>query len=380
MFENFKNILNKSQAEQFLKNEIPNSLWKITNALTSENFDIFLVGGSVRDSFISKTPKDFDLATNALPDEVMKSLDKHNIKSTPRGVEFGVVVANVDNEEFEIATFREDVSGGTGNLMDDKVELGVSIETDVKRRDLTINALFFNLKTNEIVDLVGGIDDMKNNVINTVGDPKERFKEDSTRKLRSIRFSAQMDFNISNEIKNEIKKDPLLKCNNERIMLELDKIFDPNRNKDMMKSALLMEELGLIEQIFKGCKTKKIETDVISLTTFIANVLVEDRDNLGDAFDIFLSVDIQRAVLSLWMLSDLDNNEPIDIIRTMNGVKLSGEEIKSFTNDNRALRFLDREGIQKSIKKFNLEAIEYGLKGKDIGDYTKDKIRELMLK
>ena len=217
-------IISQSQAETFLTESIPSSILHIKDAL--KGFDLYLVGGSVRDAFFSKVPKDFDLATNAMPDEVMTLLQASNIKCEPRGVEFGVVVATIGDLEFEIATFRSDISGNTGNLMDDSVKLGVSIEEDVKRRDLTINALFFDINKNIIIDLVGGIKDLTDGIINTVGNPDDRFKEDSTRKLRVVRFASRYDFRIDSKVFESILKDPSLNCNNERIEAELDKIFD----------------------------------------------------------------------------------------------------------------------------------------------------------
>ncbi len=147
--------LTKEQAEQKLVSLLPSDIKILSDLFIKSGY------GCIRDTFLGKDPKDFDVCTNALPDEVLRILNENNIKCQLQGEAFGVVVSRI-TEDVEIATFRSDISGGTGNSSDDKVILGVTIEDDCKRRDFTINALFMNLSTTKIIDLVGGIDDLNN--------------------------------------------------------------------------------------------------------------------------------------------------------------------------------------------------------------------------
>jgi len=185
-------ILNYTKFLESLKNindmwdVIPQSVKDLHDLFSEQGKKLYLVGGSVRDFLTGDKPKDFDLATDALPDEVLQIIgDKY--KTNLQGKAFGVVVVYTEDEPagMEIATFREDVSKGRNP----EVKLGVTIEDDVKRRDLTYNALFYDLGKREIVDLVGGISDWENKITRMVGDPLERIDEDSLRILRAFRFA-----------------------------------------------------------------------------------------------------------------------------------------------------------------------------------------------
>ena len=153
--------------EEFLESSktmldiIPQSVKDLHELFKAGGKKLYLVGGAVRDFLTGDKPKDFDLATDALPDEVLGIIgDKY--RTNLQGKAFGVVVAYTKDqpEGMEIATFREDTSKGRNP----EVKLGVTIEQDVRRRDISFNGLFFDLDTNEIVDLVGGQQDLKDGV------------------------------------------------------------------------------------------------------------------------------------------------------------------------------------------------------------------------
>jgi tRNA nucleotidyltransferase/poly(A) polymerase len=137
--------------------EMPQDILDISSIFKKNGKDLYLVGGAVRDSVIGKSPKDFDVATNATPDEVIGMLGG-NYKVMEVGKAFGViaVITTEFPDGIEVATFREDIGSGR---RPNEVRF-TDIESDVKRRDLTINALFYDLKTHEIVDYVGGINDI----------------------------------------------------------------------------------------------------------------------------------------------------------------------------------------------------------------------------
>ena len=167
----------------------PESLDPIKDRFDAEGFELYLVGGAVRDTLMGRDIKDYDLASNANPDEVTAMLsDVEGARLDLTGKDFAVVRVNMpDGQEYEIATFRRDV--GAGRRPDD-VEF-TTIDEDVRRRDLTMNALFYDLSTNEVVDYVGGMNDIENGVVRAVGDPGERFREDPLRILRAFRFSGR---------------------------------------------------------------------------------------------------------------------------------------------------------------------------------------------
>jgi poly(A) polymerase len=172
---------------------IPQSVKDLHKLFAANGKKLYLVGGSVRDFLTGDKPKDFDLATDALPDEVLEILGG-KFRTNLQGKAFGVVVVFTKDqpEGMEIATFREDIyDDKLGKTRNPDVKF-TSIENDVLRRDLRINGLFFDLDKNEIVDLVGGVNDIKNGIIGMIGDPDLRIKEDPLRILRAIRMACRL--------------------------------------------------------------------------------------------------------------------------------------------------------------------------------------------
>lgn len=164
---------------------------KLQKLIFSYGHKTLAAGGFVRDFLLGNTPKDIDLATSALPEEVLKILDENNIPSIPTGLKHGTITVVLDKTPYEITTLRVDkVCRGR----EAEVEFVTSFEEDAKRRDLTINALFMDLETQEIYDYVGGRKDLQNKIIRFVGDPEKRIKEDYLRILRFYRFYSKLEF------------------------------------------------------------------------------------------------------------------------------------------------------------------------------------------
>ena len=185
--------------------DLPEDILAIQSEFKKNGYKLYLVGGAVRDAISGIKPKDYDLATDALPDEVERILSP-KYKMLPIGEKFGIWLVVTPADEYEIATFREDVGQGR---RPDSVKF-TTIENDVKRRDLTINALFYDIETGEIVDLVGGINDLKTGVVRAVGDPTERFNEDRLRILRAIRFAGITGSELDKSIHDSLTKDASL--------------------------------------------------------------------------------------------------------------------------------------------------------------------------
>ena len=163
---------------------------EVCKMISQQNFETYLAGGCVRDLVMQNPPKDFDIATNATPDQLAEIFPK----ALNVGREFGVIILAFENFQIEIATFRSD-----GDYQDGRRPNAVhftTAEQDALRRDFTVNALFLDLKTLEIIDYVGGLKDIENKILKAVGDPLKRFGEDKLRMMRALRFSAQLNFAI----------------------------------------------------------------------------------------------------------------------------------------------------------------------------------------
>ncbi len=251
---------------------IPNDIKEISKAFNRAGKDLYVVGGAVRDFLQEKIPHDFDLTTNALPEETKQILKGWNV-SDEQGKNFGVLRIYTEDEPLghEIATFRKDISKGRDTKGDDdKVEIGehITIEDDIKRRDLTINSLFYNINNKEIVDLVGGVKDIENNVIRSVGNPIERFNEDRLRILRVFRFAARAKGRkggiISPDTERAIRNDNRLRgisvkddVSQERILEEWSKVVEhaeSGGNKVIENYIRLLTEYDMWEQMFPKLK------------------------------------------------------------------------------------------------------------------------------
>lgn len=200
--------------------QIPSDIIEIQKVFTKNGYKLYVVGGAVRDALLGKTPKDFDLATDAVPDKVEEMMQDAGFRTLPTGKAFGVINVFTDQGEYEVATFRVDLGSGR---RPDSVEF-TNIEGDVKRRDLTINALFYDIDTKEIVDLIGGVDDLKKGVVRTVGAPEDRFGEDRLRILRAIRFAGRFGSDLDPATDMALQKDASLEgISGERIRDEFIK-------------------------------------------------------------------------------------------------------------------------------------------------------------
>lgn len=202
---------------------LPEELLRISAVFAKNGKELYVVGGAVRDAILGTPPKDFDVATNATPDEVVAMFQDTGYTILEIGKSFGVIKLVTPDGEYEIATFRSDI--GSGRHPSSVVF--TTIEEDVKRRDLTINALFYNIEKGLVVDYVGGLEDLTNKVIRAVGNPHERFAEDRLRILRALRFAGRFNANLHPETSAAILSDnsdyPLEGVSAERIREEFIK-------------------------------------------------------------------------------------------------------------------------------------------------------------
>jgi poly(A) polymerase len=215
---------------------------EIVATLQQAGFAAFWVGGCVRDFLLGREPEDFDIATDAKPEQVEKLF----AKTIPVGRKFGVVIVVENGQQFQVATFRAEADYQDGRRPE-KVEFA-NAEADASRRDFTVNGLFYDPLTEKIHDWVCGEKDLHAKIIRTIGKPEERFGEDHLRMLRAVRFAAQLNFEIEAKTFAAIKLlAPKIKIiSAERVRDELVKLFTPPhaaRGLDFLRASGLLEHV-----------------------------------------------------------------------------------------------------------------------------------------
>ena len=204
-----------------MKINIPSNVEWILNTLRAHGYEAFAVGGCVRDTMLGRTPGDWDITTSARPEQV-KAVFRHTVDT---GLQHGTVTVLKDHTGYEVTTYRIDGEYEDGRHPK-SVEFTAELREDLRRRDFTINAMAYSHETG-VVDLFGGMEDLKQGVIRCVGNPVDRFTEDALRILRAIRFSAQLGFEIEEGTRDALALiAPNLKnVSKERIMTELTNLL-----------------------------------------------------------------------------------------------------------------------------------------------------------
>ena len=212
--------------------QIPEKVNKIIHTLQEHGYEAYAVGGCVRDSFLGREPMDWDITTSAMPEET-KALFPHTFDT---GIEHGTITVLLDHEGFEVTTYR--VDGKYEDSRHPKEVIFVrNLKEDLLRRDFTINAMAYNEKEG-LVDIFGGMDDLKAGIIRCVGNAQARFSEDALRILRGIRFAAQLGFELEDETREGMRllAPTLSKISAERIQVELVKTLTSSR-PDLLREA-----------------------------------------------------------------------------------------------------------------------------------------------
>jgi len=233
--------------------EVPKEVAQVTYVLEAAGYEAYLVGGCVRDLIRNVKPKDWDVTTNATPEQIMAVFPKTFYEN-----DYGTV--GVVNEEIpegdllrgtlrviEVTPYRKE-SGYTNFRHPDQVEFVTNLHDDLERRDFTMNALAYAVSRDEIVDIYGGAGDIENHIIRTVGKPEDRFGEDALRVLRAVRFSAELGFTIEEETLRAIKECAKLleHIAPERIREEFSKII---MSKEPMRGIIRAHEIGILHFI-----------------------------------------------------------------------------------------------------------------------------------
>ena len=387
MVKKYKEFINQNINDR-IWNSIPNSIKELNILFKKNNRKIFLVGGAVRDFLNNQKPKDFDLTTDAFPDEIL-SIIGNRWKTTVQGASFGVVVVYTEDQPkgMEIATFRsDDYTGKLGITRDPEVILGVTMDKDAERRDITYNALYFDLDKQEIVDLTGGVEDMRQGITKMVGDSNLRIKEDPLRILRVFRFSCRYGFPIHEDTKLAIEKNKHLLSiiSKERIWGisgentgEIFKAF--NQAKNFSDYIRLLLEYNIFEEILPKLKINSLVSDSKSLVIYLTNLLKENSSKilLNELIQVNkFETDLARPIVFLIDLLKLD---------LVNVFELYKKKIVSKLDENTILEWLsingkENEPIYKAFMKYkpsvnSQELMDMGYKGAELGK----KIKELEL-
>lgn len=252
----------------------------VVKTLSNNGHKAVYTGGCVRDPLIGKTPKDWDVATSAKPEEIKKLFPN----ALGVGESFGVMVVILDGHQIEVATFRKDGNYGDGRRPD-TVELVSDLKLDASRRDFTMNALFYDPLKEEIIDFFGGVEDIKNKRIRAVGCPRTRIAEDKLRMLRAVRFNASLGFDLDHALSEAISSHAaeIVSVSSERIRSEIMRIcgssspelgFQTMLDLNLMRSTL-PEVADLV-----GCEQDPIhhpEGDVWTHSIGVVRTLKEEK-------------------------------------------------------------------------------------------------------
>lgn len=222
----------------------------IVKTLTRQGHKAYFAGGCVRDQLMGLEPDDIDIATSATPEEIIKLFPK----TFEKGKAFGVVSVMIDGEEFEVATFRKEGKYSDGRRPD-RVEW-TDDQQDAKRRDFTINGLFFDPLENKVIDYVGGETDIQHKIIRTIGNAWHRFDEDKLRMMRAVRFSSRFRYPLEAETKKALVEmaEGITEVSPERIHDELIKILtQPHADQGID----LLSQIGILKIILPEIEAMK---------------------------------------------------------------------------------------------------------------------------
>ncbi|UYO30419.1 CCA tRNA nucleotidyltransferase [Bacillus halotolerans] len=265
----------------------------VLRTLIEAGHQAYFVGGAVRDSYMKRTIGDVDIATDAAPDQVERLFKR----TVDVGKEHGTIIVLWENDTYEVTTFRTE-SDYEDYRRPSEVHFITSLEEDLKRRDLTINAMAMTAD-GQVLDYFGGKKDIDQQLIRTVGKPEDRFQEDSLRMLRAVRFMSQLGFTLSKETEEAIIKEKTLlsHVSVERKTIEFEKLL---LGKASQEAIQMLVHTGLYEEL-PGFYHKR--ENLLTASEFPFSLLAS-REELWAALLIDLQIDLKEAMLFLkaWKL------------------------------------------------------------------------------
>jgi len=263
--------------------ELLDTAKEVVSELRNAGHKAYCVGGCARDTLLKIAPKEYDITTSATPEEVSK-IFPHTV---PIGVTFGVILVIIGQYKFEVATFRKDLSYSDGRHPD-SVTYSTLEQEDVLRRDFTINGMLYDPIEEEVIDHVGGIDDLENKIIRTIGDPYERFNEDKLRMMRAVRFNSRYNFELDLNTFQAIEKlaPEITQVSSERIRDEIIKIItqkNPGHGLKMLSECGLLKYVLSDVEIMNGVEQPPQfhpEGDVFIHTCLVLDKLFQNEDGV----------------------------------------------------------------------------------------------------
>ena len=362
-----------TEAQNSLRLNVPQDIIDLYNLFQKNGKELYIVGGAVRDALMGKKPKDFDLATDAFPEEVVKIVQGAGYSTIGEvGQQFGVVIVQIpsDKNGVEIATFREDIGKG-------RRPEGVNystIDKDVLRRDLTINALFYDIGRQEVVDLVGGIKDIQDQKIRTVGVAADRFAEDPLRKLRALRFAGRTGSKLEKDTADAILTDNSLEgVSPERVRDEFKKSIESA--KKPIDYLNMVSEFNLWAVMFPNIpvSVKFVNTNTwpIQLTHLFGD---NDVDLIKREMNrATFTGDETSAVVFLKSLREFKAEDVFDIYKQFTSTKLDKNIIIQFAKINRLDLKLIKAFLKYKPSTDGKEVMQkYGIKGPQVGEKIKE--------
>lgn len=317
-----------------VRSEIPKEVQYVADTLEERGFEAYLVGGCVRDLLLERTPKDWDITTNAHPADIENIFPETFINN-----DFGTVgVVNKETEDerlkvVEVTPYRAE-SAYTDARRPDSVEFGVSLEKDLERRDFTINAIAYRLKYETIVDLYGGEADIAMKRLRAVGNAAERFREDALRMMRAVRLAVELDFVIEGETMQAIAENSenLSRISKERIRDEFIRVLN---SKQPMQGIIFFEKLGLLTHIAPD---------------LLRGIGVEQ--NQAHAFDVY-----EHLLRTMQHAADKDWDFDIRIAGLFHDV--SKPETRRWSDEKKDWTFHGHEVVGSRVTKKALQALKF---------------------
>jgi hypothetical protein len=344
---------------------LPEDLNKLKKYFDDNDFELFVVGGAVRDMILGKDPKDIDLVSDATPDDVKRILPKE-YRIIPKGEAFGIVqIITPEGGDYEIARYREDIGKGR---RPDSVKFS-TIDSDALRRDLTINALYYDINKKQIVDFVNGYEDILKRNIKTVGKAEERFDEDRLRILRAFRFAARFNSNLDQDIIDALRNNNSLQgISEERIRDEFLKGIQSSQS--VVKFLTDLDNYGLLKQILGDLDYNS--TDFIETHNYIvllANILKTNPVNKiqSSLNSLKYTTDEIKKIIFLVLFLKFDPESVYNFKIKEKVSKISNEEVLEFAKFNSMNMNMVNKFLEFELSVSGDELLNKGFKGADLG-------------
>ncbi|MFH1428639.1 MAG: CCA tRNA nucleotidyltransferase [Candidatus Margulisiibacteriota bacterium] len=284
---------------------LPPAIFKVCSVFKDNGYNCWLVGGCVRDFFLRHRFSDFDMVSDARPDETQR-IFKNTVDI---GSQYGTILVKEDGLEMEVTTLREE-SGYADGRHPENIVFCNDLKTDLARRDFTINSIAYDPQKREIYDYYNGLDDLQNRIISTVGDPDKRFSEDGLRLLRACRFVAQLNFELDDNVFLALQenKDMLLQVSAERISAEFIKLL---KAPAVDEGLMVLKETGLLETLFPKIDSLNdeiwkylleiIKTADPELRLLILAKLFQDTYGAVDTEQLLINLKIKKETIRIYI-------------------------------------------------------------------------------